>query len=573
MSATEIHPREKQEVRTPRGMSRTSRVLVPFFIILYLAQCAWFIRTQSFTNDEPEHLVAGVEAWRYGEFQHWDDQPPLAKLLFSTPLVNTDWKYQLVDEEVNPITPAAEVWLYRSRPVNAMLGVALLLVLWFTARRLFSEAAATFALALAVLSPDLIAHFSLATIDGAGTLLIFASVAQLVYWLENPTRKRTFWLGILMGLMLLSKFNSPPLFLMALGMMLALTPVGIQWRPRMWRWKPAVVVVLLACLVVWAGYFFHVSKIVFANEMVTIHFQGLTKILQEEMPTLKTPITIFLPACEWMTGFGMVVYHNMEGHRAFFLGQYSQHGWKAYFPVAVLLKWPIIVLSLGVVGLYGVIRRRVAVSHVDVEQQDANVGRPMDSRRKLLLMSTFPAVYFAFALISHINIGVRHVLPVYPFLLLYVAAVWEWMRKWKWAKISLIALVCMQALDIARFTPDYLSYFNIFVQPTRSWELLSDSNNDWGQGMFALRKFQAEHPNQEIHLAVFNIMDPAWYGIRYTKLNEADHPTGLVVVSATQLSGELLQDHHAYRWLLQYPVKTVLNHTLYVFEVPADTSR
>lgn len=515
-----------------------------------MLQCAWFIRTQAFTNDEPEHLVAGLEAWRFGEFKHWHDQPPLARLLFALPLLRTNWNYQLIDNQVHPVTPAAEVWLYRSRPINVVFGVTLLLLLWSTTRRVFSEGAANFVLALAALSPDLVAQFSVATIDGAGALFVFACVLQVMRYRQEPSSWQGIVLGVLLGCMLLAKFNTPPLF--ALALLFVLASGCSRWWPR-WRelqWERTARVFALACLVVWAGYFFHVSKVTFDNQMVTIHFSGYTKILQYDMPTLNRPITIFLPACEWMTGIGMVVFHNMEGHRSFLLGQYNLHGSKLYFPVAMLLKWPLIVLILAALGAFLVVRR------------------PSAGRRELLLMSIFPAVYFAFAIFTHINIGVRHLLPIYPFLLLYAGAVWEQARRVRWAETLLVLLVLVQAADAARYAPDYLSYFNVLVRPENSWKYLSDSNTDWGQGMFALREYQAEHPNNAIHLAYVGEVDPAFYGIRYIRLNEPDHPHGTVVVSATHLSGELLKDHYAYRWLLQYPVKTILNHTLYVFEVP-----
>jgi hypothetical protein len=57
--------------------------------------------------------------------------------------------------------------------------------------------------------------------------------------------------------------------------------------------------------------------------------------------------------------------------------------------------------------------------------------------------------------------------------------------------------------------------------------------------------------------------------VQYEKLNEEDHPSGTVIVSSTHLSGQLLKNHYAYRWLLQYPLTAVLDHTFYVFEVPA----
>jgi hypothetical protein len=527
-------------------------------ILIFVLQCAWFIHTQSFTNDEPEHIIAGFEAWHFGEFKHWHDQPPLGRLLFTLPLLNSNLSYQFIGEQVHPVAPAPEVWLYRARPVNVLLGVALLLLLWGTARRLFSEPTANFVLALAVLSPELIAHFSVATIDGVGCLFVFASVVQLMRYWRNPSRAQTAILGAVLGGLMLAKFNSPPLFLLALCMVLVLAPGEVSFHPRGFQWRRTVAVFLIACMVVWMGYFFHVSKVMFADQMVTIHFSGYTKILQYEMPTLKTPITIFLPACEWMTGLGMVVFHNMEGHRSFLLGHYSANGFKMYFPAGILLKWPLIILLLGASGICVLLRRL------------------LPARRELLLMSIFPAVYLVFAIFTHINIGIRHVLPIYPFLLLYAGAFTEWVRglrsmtRWTthWTTLLLGMLLVAQAVDIARYAPDYLSYFTVLAKPANTWQLLSDSNTDWGQGMVALRQYQAEHPNETIHLAYVGEVDPAFYGIRYTRLNEEDHPTGTVVVSATHLSGQLLKNHYAYRWLLQYPAKAILNHTLYVFEVP-----
>lgn len=496
-----------------------------------------------------------LEAWRFGEFKQWHDQPPLARLLFTIPLLKSNWSYRYTGNQVRPVTPAPEVWLYRTRPVSVLFGVILLLLIWATARRLFSERTANFVLALAALSPELIAHFSLATIDGIGCLCIFASALQWMRYWRNPSRPQAALLGFLLGCLLLAKFNSPPLFALTLFLVFVLVPGEVRFKPSGSHFRRAVAVFLIACFVVWSGYFFHVSKVTFADQMVTIHFSGYTKLLQYEMPTLKTPITIFLPACEWMTGLGMVVFHNMEGHRSFLLGHYSANGFKLYFPAAMLLKWPLLVIVLGLSGIYTVLRHK------------------LPRWRDLLLISIFPAVYFLFAVSAHINIGVRHVLPLYPFLLLYAGAFAEWIGKLRWTKFLFGILLVAQAADIARYAPDYVSYFTVLAKPANTWQLLSDNNTDWGQGFVALRHFQDEHPNDPIYLAYVGEVDPAFYGIRYTRLKEEDHPSGLVVVSATHLSGQLLNDHNAYRWLLQYPVKTILNHSLYVFEVPQNVQQ
>src|SRR5579884_2483468 len=112
----------------------------------------------------------------------------------------------------------------RGRAVSVALGIILALVLWTTARRYFSENAANLALALFAFSPALIAHYSLITTDGIGVLMIFATVVQLLRWRHRPTPAQTALLGLIMGLLLLAKFYTPPMFLVALVWLLLLKP-------------------------------------------------------------------------------------------------------------------------------------------------------------------------------------------------------------------------------------------------------------------------------------------------------------------------------------------------------------
>lgn len=577
------------------GSSRIARCLVPAILAVYVAQCIWFIRTQSFTVDESDDIIAGVEAWRFGEFERWHNHPPLARFWFTLPLLGVDMKYENrpeeaqaqqfvhsgsrldealqsyakqapgsegwhLNEEAIPLSPGPEAWLYRTRGMNVVFGLGLLVLLWFAVRWLFSESSATFVLGLAVFSPELVAHFSLATTDGAATLFIFAGVMQFLRWWQRPGGARTLLLGTMLGAMLIAKATAMPLVLLALLLALILKPnqtassagrlwEQIFWHPRLWNWGKTVGMAAVACLIVWASYFFHVSRVVFDKGSVTVHFAGYTKLLTYPMPTTKH-FQLFIPACEYLTGLGMMFAENMEGHRSFFLGQISETGgWKLYFPVAIGLKWPLIVLGLALWGVLILVRQR-------------------PWRRDLLLMSIFPVIFFAIAIFGRINIGVRHVLPVYPFLLVYAAAPAEWLlktRNWRWL---LGLLLCLQAADTLRYAPGYLSYFNVFVNPARSYEFLSDSNVDWGQGLIALRKYQAEHPNETLHLAYFGQEDPAWYGIRYVPLREGERATGTVVVSATHLSGQLLKSPASYHWVLGYRRKAILDHCLYVFEVP-----
>jgi hypothetical protein len=172
------------------------------------------------------------------------------------------------------------------------------------------------------------------------------------------------------------------------------------------------------------------------------------------------------------------------------------------------------------------------------------------------------------ALFSNINIGDRHILPLCPFLLLFAGAIWEFARGRRTLAVLVWCAVFLQVIDNCRYAPDYLSYFNVFVLPSQSYTLLTDSNLDWGQGLIALREYENKHPQEKIHLAYFGPVKPSVYGVRALPLAETERVSGTVIVSATYLSGQGLKNPSSYRWVLRYPRKAILNHSLHVFDVP-----
>ena len=70
-------------------------ILIPAALAaMYVAQCIWFVGTQSLTYDEPTHVATGLDAWRYGRYERWNDQPPLARLLLAMPLLGGAWSVE-----------------------------------------------------------------------------------------------------------------------------------------------------------------------------------------------------------------------------------------------------------------------------------------------------------------------------------------------------------------------------------------------------------------------------------------------------------------------------------------------
>jgi dolichyl-phosphate-mannose-protein mannosyltransferase len=523
--------------------------------LIYIVQCVAFVRTQSLTFDEPVHIAEGLNAWRTRSFAMWNDHPSLVRLWCTLPLLDRRWQMHVAPLDnggwqVTQIEPDPESIAHRARYMNIVFGATLAWLVWSTARRIFSEGAANFALALFVFSPALVAHFSVVTTDGAATLFIFATAACLVTWRQKPDGFRTVAIGVLLGLLVLAKFSTPVIFVLAVVWMLFLKPDGLVKNPLHCNWGKTGGAVAIAFLVVWAGYFFHVSRL-------TLHDHHLVATFPNRAPAVYNNVRSNLdfsfpvPAGEYVEGFRNVVRRNRLGQPAYFFGQVSQSGgFRLYYPVAILLKWPAVTLGFFAAGFILSVR----------QWRSAPPG--------LWLMASFPAVYFVFAIFARFNIGERHVLPVYPFLLLFAARVWECARPRSPLTVALVLAVFLQFADTLRYAPDYLSYFNVFVPSAESYKLLSDSNLDWGQGLLALRDYEKANPEEKISLAYFGSIDPHFYGIRAQPLAENGRTTGTVVVSATHLTGQYLQQSDAYHWLFSYPVSQVLDHSLYVFRVP-----
>ena len=547
MTAASAKDAAKSKLNFPR------RIVPAVLLLIYALQCAWFIGTQSLTYDEPVHIAEGLDAWRNGRFQQYNDHPPLARLLCTLPLLDRKWQVEVEQLpemfRVHSVSPDPVSLAWRARSVNALLGVVLGVVLWLAAANLFSVSAANFALALFAFSPALIAHFSVVTTDGAATLLIFASAWAIVCWKRRPSWKNTGVVGLVLGLLLLAKFSTLLMFAVGIFWMLVLAPEGIALPPWKWNWRKTIAAAGIAFVVLWAGYFFHVSHLTIRDGTLTATFPNWSQ------PLVKSNHSGFnfslpVPAGEFVAGFRDLAIHNAHGQRAFFLGRTSPSGgWKAYYPVTILLKWPVVVLALSLTGFLLTVLKRVSVSS------------------DLWIMASFPAIYFLAAIFAHFNLGERHVLPLYPFALLFAAAVWQHVSARPGVNIVLGLLLLWNAVDGLRSGPGYLSYFDSFVRPDQKYRLLADSNLDWGQGLLALRKYEQTHPGEQIWLAYFGSVDPKAYGIAAWPLGENQRVTGTVIVGATNLSGEYLSDPGAYRWLLAYGPPEVLDGCLYVFRV------
>ncbi len=528
-----------------------------FFVLVFIAQGVFFIRANAPTYDEATHLAAGYSYLVTGDFRLDSEHPPLIKMLQALPLYliyklpfDTDpdhWHqkgdYLIGRDFLYKSTLSADRILTASRLVNLLLGSLLIALIGWWAYRLWDARAATLAVALACIEPNLVAHASLVTTDVGITLFIFLTI----YLLWEYLNRRAWWLlaaiGVSAGLALVAKFSAVLLLpvigliigsFLLLGNEVFLLPLGTSGNRFGRKFLHAAaffcLVLFIAVLAIPPTYFF-----------------------QELQP--------------WLSGFDRFRTLADAGRLSFFLGEYSYQGWWNYYLVAFLIKTPIGSLLLIVASLLCY-----------------RFGNPLQ-RREMIFLLLPVAVFFLAMTQAKVNIGLRHVLPVYPFLFVLASrlATVEFPRGWLGPLLIGVPLI-FAAVSSLRVAPHQLAYFNEWVGgPEQGYRYLSDSNLDWGQDLKGVKAYMEKEKLPIIYLSYFGTAPPSYYNIRYQYVPGSwplrwPPPTDKVPVTARKIlaiSVRNLQDASIphiplFGWLrLRQPIAKI-GYSIFVFDLTND---
>lgn len=454
------------------------------------------MRGDSATDDEPAHIAAGYLKLTRGNvsFYHYStlgDAALAVPLLFVRPHLPGDpapdanpWSFgkALLYESGND----ADRVLFLSRLAVLAFSVALaFLAAWAAWRKSGSAFAAIVAYVLTAFCPNLIAHGRLATVDVETTFFLFAAVLLLIEWLRKPSSRNTAAASLGVAAALLTKISS---LILLPWLLIQLWPHRRDWRLYAGR-----------------GLVLAVSVVA---EMELFYLALMRRL------SFAAPFREYASAFDVVHGFVSSGYQKAQ----YLLGSFSATGWWYYYPVAFLLKTTIPALLLILLAIAAAIFLR----------------RPPGA------LVLFIALFAAVSMASSLALGLRYVLPVYPFI--YVTAACTIAkaaegRREKSVLISVVAvLLIWHAAESVATYPNYIGYFNELIGSRDNADLyLIDSNLDWGQDLKRLARWVDEQHIARVNIDYFGGGDVHYYlGDRGVPLDGPDprrHTPGYFAVS------------------------------------------
>lgn len=535
-------------------LSAAGRVGVVLLLALQVAMALWAVSGKSVTADEILHLTGGYFYNKFGDYRTQPENGNLPQRVAGLPAAlgnappppmegNLYWRtsdspvvgYQFFYETGHDHWPM----LMSARALMTIfcVGAGLLVFCW--SRRLFGTPAGFLSLALFTFCPNLLAHAPLATSDMAAVFFLPAALGAFWRHLAQPTWKNGFLSAVVFGFACVAKYSAallPVMMLLLVAWRVALTPAGE--RARWWR------LALLSftahgatgILVIWAFFGFRYSGAA-PGIPAPDHYIALWESVLSNIGFHARLVNFcrewrLLPEA-YLYGYAFVL-HSAQFRSAFLAGDYSLVGWVEFFPLAFLWKTPLAVLAACTGGLVIAARR----------------WREVPFARIAPLLVLF-VVYWIFSLTSHLNIGHRHILPIYPVLYIFLGGLAApGVLRGAWRIALPLALVAGQVTASVRVAPHYLAFFNSLAGgPANGYRLLVDSSLDWGQDLPALAAWLRENHRETdptpVHLSYFGSGNPSYYQIRAVRLPAVngfrlprlyyEPRAGLYCISATML--------------------------------------
>lgn len=577
---TPVKPAKKTRFWTIAGASA--------LLCLLFIQLAASTYRNSITWDEDDHIFAGYMSLKHGDFGLNPEHPPFVKMLAGLPLLDLHLRKPELkgrffktdaflggQEFIFHNDVGHDEIIFRARIAASLLTLLLAILVFTAAQEMFGTAAGFIALGLMVTDPNVLAHGAVVGTDIGLSCFMFASIYGFYRYVKAPSVSRLIIVGIAGGFALASKHTGililPMLLLLALCEMIRKTDTadGISTLPRGKRTLHLAGAIigmsLIAIVILWAFYGFRYQAReagLQLNPTLPQYLQQLSRPREAHILAAVAHLHLFPES--YIYGLADVRIMG-DFYTSYIFGKVYPHGVWFYFPAAFVIKSTLAFLILLGIAIWVVA-----------------AGKLRGSREILFL--TIPPIFHLFtAMSAGMNIGLRHILPMYFFLYVLIAGAFAVLIKQnrRWAYV-VVALIAFQAVSGARTYPAYMAYENeLWGGPSNTYKNLSDSNVDWGQQLHDTKKYLDQHDIKNCWFIYFaqGVVDFRDYGIPCKPLptmdtlwvNEPiDAPPavdGPVLISAGDLSGFEFGGGklNPYEQLRQLKPTAVIDYAVFIF--------
>ena len=492
-------------------------------MLLFAVHLALISRANTITWDEPDHIYSGYMSW-HGDFGLNPEHPPLVKFVATVPLLPMQLKVPELQDRPYRLQAVlggrdfifhndADKMVFRAQMAASIFTLLLLVIAFLAAQEMFGTSAGFLALGLLVFDPTLLAHGALVTTDAAQSCFLLASIYAFYRYVQLPSAGRLAITALAVGLALASKHSTVLVF----PMLLILAGVEIFRRQsvdsgsqlsmgkratgkRAARYATALVIIcLMSVAILWAAYGFRYAA---RGNGLQLNPPMETQLAKVPSPTQAKVLHEFaqfhlLPE-SYIYGFAHVLF-SADDFNSYLFGKSYPHAVWFYFPVAMLVKSSLTFLILLAISVWVIASGR------------------LQKRREVLFLLIPPLVYLAASMKGGMNIGIRHILPVYIFLAILIAGAITVLirnsRRWRYA---VVLLLVFQAISVTRAFPNCIGYANeAFGGPKNVWKYVSDSSADWAQQLHAVKQYTDERHIQNCWFVYFGtgVIDYDYYGI------------------------------------------------------------
>ena len=543
-----------------------------FLLIVVLLALAAILRSSlatkldGFTMDEPWHITAGVSYARRGDFRLNPEHPPFVKLWVGSYIAATGFhlsefrpfadkpdERDFVEQDVYLNNDSNSVQRHARQAMFALNGL-LLLVLSLAVWRIFGAIVALGTLLFLVIDPTVAAHLPVVMTDLPVALLASSAILFGIRAFRHWEWTDVFATTTCLGLALATKHSAPIFFFIVIGMgvfaVLRGRKAGSEsdWAVGVSRLRKIAVIGIGAVVILWAAYLFRFAESTSGHEVFNRPLAD--KIADVRSPLYRLPLKLLaashaLPRA-YIWGFADTIGAGLQGHLApvwAFGKGYWGNGPKYFFPAVIVLKLPIGLSLLALIGLGLYVLRKV----------------PAEWRRGLGSIAAALILYLLVLATGSTYGGIRHALPAIV-LLAVIAGVGMHVsllsgsKSFRYASVIFLIAAAISAVPIMR----PWEYYNAFAGgPANAYLYFNDEGVDLGQRGKELASYYQRvirPSNEEVRTIV--LLPPAAVkalGMEHTEPRPDQQAmqdgsiSGFVVISSRYLSKQPFWDNSVLR--------------------------